>query len=266
LTNDISETIERLYMRRQLTVVLYGLLFLLGGNQVASAATLLFSDNFESGAFSQYTEHHGVGIVSSPVHGGSKALEFNYNKFGGGGETYLSIPQSKRLFISYWIYYPTGFDYHVAGGRHGWRLHSTSGQFDTSLWDSNTTWEVFGNCTPAGQCASYTLYGSVPTNYIGTSDQWVHMELDIQLNTTAGSSDGFLKAWKNGVQILNSTNQQFTNVDDSWNQISISTNDDNCGSGGSCSLYMDDWQMWDSNPGSGGGPLTLPPPANLRVQ
>ena len=144
-----------------------GALFLiLGTYHSAGAANLLFSDGFESGNTSAWVESHGAIVSNAAAHSGLYGLEYCYGCYGGGGNTLVHFPNTKRVYLSFYRKFVSGFDFTWVGGRHMYRLKSNlGGGLDTEVGqDQNTI--MFSQCT-AGTCVNEVDFNGVDTNFVG---------------------------------------------------------------------------------------------------
>lgn len=181
--------------------------------------------------------------------------------------TSLSQPTREVYFKYYW-YFPTGFDFTFAAGKHFWRISSgdlgmygRNGQIDTQTTGG-------GN---GGMDVIYIWSQQNVNGFLGAATlpagRWFEFEFYARLNDP-GVANGEAKVWVDRVPMLNQTNVNLGATNASYNILQLTTNYDNCT--GVCYWYMDDVEVWNGCPSgsscnAGSSPVNLAPPSNLRV-
>lgn len=155
--------------------------------------------------------------VSYPAGSGSPALEDSAGAPKGGGEFKgtLGISPRDSLAMRYDVRFPVGFDF-VRGGKLPGLYGGTGpsgGQIPNGAdgWSTRLMWRPNG----AGEVYAYLPTSQTWGTEIGTGNwqfkadgQWHRVEQQVILNTP-GSSNGEIKIWYDGAQVVHATGLKF---------------------------------------------------------
>lgn len=201
----------------------------------ASPGAALFSDTFESGNFSAWTQTHGsVAVVGSPVYAGAKAMQATYSLCGDStnpacGAAHQDsnnwvlkvLPEQTHFFWRGFVRFHTN-----AGGTPlagiGRKLFytQTSGNlpvitFGTTIGESSglqyralalSISTAYGgtfcgldtiSTRGAATCSGLAGSSRTTTQYFWAEDAWYYVEFEVLLNTPAASGpyDGEMRGW-----------------------------------------------------------------------
>ena len=253
-------------------VVTASIISLFGFPSNVNAATLLFSDGFESGKLSKWS-YSADKISDAQVHSGTKALHYD-----GWPGTEVKISPTREVFLKLWWYFPPNFSGGWAPGRHFWRFRTGVGQSQI---------DTQAQAKPNGFSIAYLAMGSSDAGWYPNAAQlpkgrWFKLEFYSRLNSP-GVANGETALWIDEVQKFRDQNVTLTNNDNGFNLFQLTTNynDKSCPSDLVCDWYMDDVEVWNGCPPSSpcGGrsttelstesstepPVKIDPPSNLRV-
>jgi hypothetical protein len=222
------------------------------GDTDTDNANLLFSDDFESGDFIAWDWHAGSIVSTDAARTGTYGLEYCYDCFDPGGNTTTTFSGEKVIYLSFWIYHAADYYFVFQPGRHGWRLRwgdeTAGGQLDTTLFTESHQYVFLGECGAGyNNCDIQINIGYLDTQF--TTETWQHVEMETKMNTDGGTSDGYFKLWVDDRLVNESTGLHQSDSDSYYDELFITSNDDNCVGGASaCTYYLDDVEVWDANP------------------
>lgn len=172
-------------------------------------ATTYWDDELESGDTGYTLPGDGsMSFDTSRKFSGNGSLKLHYDSScypdgpsQCGGFMDRSFTPTNHLFIRFYFYLPSSFTVGNTETKMLTILPTGSTTYDI-LWEMlNGNMELSASMVRAldGQQEIHDATGSIPT------DQWVCFQLEQQLNTI-GSANGIVRAWMDGVQVLNHTN------------------------------------------------------------
>lgn len=228
----------------------------------AIAQTQVFSEGFESGNFTAWTECFAAESTTALVHSGSKSMRAPAS---AAGECYREgVPgtsSAQELYVSFW----TNFGSTIGSYNHFWRLRN--GLFNTFTNQIDCGWNnnpLAFTCAFIGDGIDHPLNtGQV---YFPDS-QWHRTEVYLKLNTV-GQTNGIFKYWVDGAIVFQVLAAEMRGTNTFYTNLSIRSNF----SGGANYNYWDDVQVWDGCPttgaacsGSGSGGTVPAAPFNLQA-
>ncbi len=231
------------------------IVILLASVPPADASTQVFADDFETGNFSKWNECGPRNeITTSVVHSGTFAL--HYANVVQSGECRSSFSQPTReVYLKFYWYLPTGFNFEFAPGKHFWRMNAEDG-------GSIDTVTTCGTPDCMNLSIDYFLGPEIFFEDAATlpTGRWHQFEFYNRLNDP-GIANGEVKIWIDGVLQINKTNTNFNATASALNLLRLTTNYDNCT--GVCDWYMDDVEVWNGCPAGASCSGTPPPSTNL---
>ncbi|MCI0565385.1 MAG: polysaccharide lyase [Nitrososphaera sp.] len=222
----------------------------------------IFSDDFESGNFSKWTDCGNNAIETGIVHAGTKSMRYTHQG------CYKNLSQSSReVYYKFYWYFPTGFTWNLSstGGKHFWRIAYSTGSNSlfTNQIDSGATQGIansFGMAFfPGNGGPGFNNIAPLPEG------RWFKWEFYVRLNDP-GVANGETAIWVDGVETFRRTNIDLKAQSNALNLLAQVTNYDSCS--GVCHWYMDDVELWNGCPSGTSckaGSTTLAPPSNLKV-
>jgi hypothetical protein len=218
----------------------------------AQAPIKLISDGFENGT-AGWDEFTNI-VTTEKVHSGTHSAKYN----GYPGATKSFGQNVTEVYFRLWLYFPSGFNWSVAGGRHFWRLTNAQGSYwQNRQIDSqpNGPRQVSLPFFIGTNGASVSPAGGYILTLLFPEDKWFLYEFHIKLNTP-GQSNGLAEVWIDGVSCPiqlgwgGATVPRVQNANFNWdlpfNMLRMNTNFDNCNT--VCYWYTDDMEVWNGCP------------------
>ena len=193
---------------------------------VSNAATL-FTDGFESGTLSRtpqngvaWTDSNSVAVSNNVAASGTYSLRFNFAGVALGEDSWaeqrISMPQKSEYWFKYKLYIPANYNHRADEPSNNKFLaiyqapyvkENPGFQVNFSLWANGAGGsDLYVHYYTAGTAREARL-GQV--NFITDADKGKWMELIAQVKVPSGNtSDGVMKMWKNGQQVVNITDLQ----------------------------------------------------------
>lgn len=241
------------------------------------AATLLFSDGLESGNVASGwdlttdSSHYSPNtaetvIVTSPVHSGTYALHY-YTLSGTNEHTPAQVGMDStqlnaifgttnpsEIYIEWYEYYDSAYcfpnisqkDLRIGYDDEGAHLESRKEyNFVTQTTNSDLNIQCF--CGFAGNTTACDVDFAEHTDEAHPLNEWVKWGAWLKLNTP-GSSDGFMKIYKNGTLYIDSGNRNMRGTD--TRGVNFFWLGGNYSGTLSCSghRYYDDFKIYDTFP------------------
>jgi len=224
------------------------------------AATQLFSDGFESGNTSAWTEC-SQSVQTAQKHSGTYAMQYN------GTSEFLCIKNISgslmtEVYVSFWNRWPSVTS---GGWNHMWRLRPAGGSSPELDCEWNRANGSFFQCPFLGFGVGYNVTGGDPYASHYGSGQWFRTEMHVIWNTP-GQANGTFRYWVNGVAWKDLTSQNMRSSGNVSAIYAISNFD----ASSNVTAYLDDVEVWNGCPPSGatcsgGAPSPPAAPTDLRV-
>lgn len=235
-----------------------------GSITTAQAATI-FSDGFESGLLSRIVQNlavwqtptNTVSVSNERSYSGSYSLKFTYDAVPLGGDDFaeerITLPQKSEYWFNYKLYIPSNYVHRSDGPSNNKFLAVYSNPYGTPGFQVNFTTEPNGSGGSRLVVHYYNMgHEATPfevvSNFITDPDKgkWMDLIVQVKVPTSASSSDGVMKMWKNGQQVVNVTNLNAWGDTQNYINEAYFLGWSNSGFSETTSLFIDDVQISDT--------------------
>lgn len=251
---------------------------------IATAGTL-FTDGFEAGTLDR-TAQNGVRWIDSQATAvsngqsaaGQYSLRFTFDGVPRGEDSFaeqrIALPSRPAYWFRYKLYIPANY----AHRSDSYSNNKFLAVYQSPYQKENSGFQVNFSLQPNGSGGSNVevhhynngsegpVRWDVVRNFISDTDKgkWMDIIAEVRVPASATSSDGIMRLWKNGVQVVNITNLA------SWGGSGKNYIDQayflgwaNSGFDQTTLLYIDDVQISDTAIDAG----TVPnPPTNVTTE
>ena len=232
----------------------------------------LFADDFESGDNSHAengVQWHGLGsdvdVSTERAHSGSHALAFHYPSVPGGedssAELRFDLPDLEEMWMEYYVWVPSNF-YHrdKEGPENNKFLRIWGGDYGNSDPKFGASYRPMSG---GDEAYGYVQWGDHDTTILGAQDpdshwdlftaatkgSWIRVRWHAKLATSEQAEDGEIQLWQDGELEVDFQNLDFYGDQTEFFDQGYLFGWSNSGFDEETTFYVDDFTIYDSDPG-----------------
>ena len=244
-----------------------------------NAATLVFSDDFESGNLSKWTvASSGASASKDSPFGGSYCLKVDYRP-ERNQMVFKDINVGNEIFLRFRVKAANSWP-NTMGTKYLRTRNNAAVSNQTEFWLGACNWWINGHTYEndgAGSLKQWNTNRKADVDF-GLKGNWVKIEIYMKKNSTGSASDGVFIMWWNGIEVYKNSSFSFWKQLDQWYNRFYFPSNMNCDSAhiteccngptdrNGAIMYFDNIEIWSGMPsGAGIGIDEIGIPGGLKV-